>query len=89
MLQDAFRIFLEDKMREEWTPDGQLFRRWCLENVDTFKDFRFFKSAAKEKIDGVEVPIWEEADVTLLSKLRKERKRSKEERKGKIEVRKE
>ena len=34
MLQDAFRLYLEMRMKGDWD-DGQLFRKWCMENHET------------------------------------------------------
>ena len=66
MLQDAFRFHMEQRMQDPWN-DGQLFRRWCVANADFVGKYKFLKSSPKEVVEGVEVPKWEDADVTLLS----------------------
>ena len=67
MLQDVLKLYLEMRTKDVWN-DGRLFARWCTENHETVRQFRFFKTMVKEVVDGVEVPKWEEADITLLSK---------------------
>ena len=68
MLQELLRLQLEIRMQQPWN-EGELFRRWCVDNIQVVRQFRFFKTTTKEAVDGVEVPKWDEADITLLSKM--------------------
>ena len=69
MLQELLRLHLEIMMHQPWD-EGQLFGRWCVDNIQVVRQYRFFPVVTKETVEGVEVPIWAEADITFLSKRR-------------------
>ena len=72
MLQQAFIFHLEKQKKEQWE-DKRLYQRWCVEKQEDIRAFQFYKSAPKEFVDQgdnnkVQIPKWEEADITLMSK---------------------
>ena len=55
------------KFELEWN-EGLLFRRWCKDNHSAVRKYKFYKKTPKEVYEEAEVPIWDEADLSLLSK---------------------
>ena len=56
------------KLEEGWN-EGRLFHRWCRENDQHVRKFKFYKRISKEIHENVEVPDWNKADLSLLCKF--------------------
>ena len=56
------------KLQEEFN-EGRLFHRWCRENDQHVRKFKFYKRISKEIHEDVEVPDWNKADLSLLCKF--------------------
>ena len=72
IVKEFVEIKISEKLGSPRSDFRSTWRRWCHENIDLIKKYRFWKSQAKEVDGGEEIPTFDDVDITFIAHLMKE-----------------